>query len=276
MRSSVRPNDPRPRRFPARRPARGAADAATTDTTAIDTATRALRRPSPTLPALPPLIGALLLALLAACAGPARRPGASSAGSGATAPASGPHAEIYVVRRRWHTDIGFAAQDLQPPLASVRAALPRARYLLFGFGDRHYLLSRGRSFGELLGALWPGPGVMLVTGLVASPAAAFGPSDVTRLTVGAAQERDLEHFVWRSLALRPGAAAPLAPGPYTGSLYYASAQRYSAFHTCNTWTAEALDAAHLPVSSTGVEFAGQVWAQVRRLAGRRPASYAGP
>ena len=42
---------------------------------------------------------------------------------------------IYVVRRGWHMDIGFAAADLQPPLNDVIGQFPGVRYLFFGFGD---------------------------------------------------------------------------------------------------------------------------------------------
>jgi Protein of unknown function (DUF2459) len=56
-----------------------------------------------------------------------------------------------------------------------------------------------------------------------------------------------------------------APGPYPGSGYFNAVPRYSAFHTCNTWAAEALKAAGLPVRSRGVALAGQLWRQSRRL-----------
>jgi hypothetical protein len=172
---------------------------------------------------------------------------------------------IYVVKRSWHTDVGFDVADLHPPLASLRAALPDARYLLFGFGDKHYLLAHGQSSGRLFGAVLPGDGLVLLTGLQATPAEAFGAKEVTRLTVTAAQAQRLEDFVWRTLATQDGVASALAPGPYEGSFYYASVQRYSGFHTCNTWTAEALRAADLPVRTFGVEFSGQVWRQVRHI-----------
>jgi uncharacterized protein (TIGR02117 family) len=219
---------------------------------------------------------ALLLALLAACVSPPRRPPALQALPSGPAAGSAALATIYLVKQRWHTGVGFAAKDLEPPLASMRMAFPGARYLLFGFGDRHYLLSRHQGIGVLLAALWPGPGVILVTGVTTSLQESFGSHNVARLGVGLAQARELERFVRRSLAPAGGAPALLAPGPYGASLYYASTQRYSALHTCNTWTAEALRAASLPVSSTGVEFAGQVWAQVRRLARRHAARPQGP
>src|SRR6204780_3737857 len=215
---------------------------------------------------MPRALPVVLLLLLAACSSvpprPVRPPGAQTADNSAV---------IYVVRRKWHVDIGFAAADLQPPLASVRAEFPATRYLLFGFGDRHYLLDHDRGFGGMLAALWPGPGLMLVTGLSASSQAAFGEDNVIEIQLTAAQARNAQAFVWESLAAMGNAVTPLQTGPYEGSLYYSASREYSAFHTCNTWAAEVLRAADLPVHTAAVEFSGQIWRQARRISQRQRA-----
>ena len=58
----------------------------------------------------------------------------------------------------------------------------------------------------------------------------------------------------------------IADGPYPGSLFYVSTRTYSAGYTCNTWTAEALQTAGLPVHADGVVFADEVADQARRIA----------
>ncbi|HEX2791138.1 MAG TPA: DUF2459 domain-containing protein [Steroidobacteraceae bacterium] len=179
---------------------------------------------------------------------------------------------IYVVRRKWHVDIGFAAADLQPPLASLRIDFPGAQYLLFGFGDRHYLLAKDHGSGGMLAALWPGPGLMLVTALGTTLQAAFGDDNVIEIPITPGEAADAQAFVWRSLEANDGAVSPLLAGPYDGSLYYSSSQNYSAVHTCNTWAAQTLHAANLPVHSFGVELSGQLWGQALRL-GQRPGAY---
>jgi uncharacterized protein (TIGR02117 family) len=178
---------------------------------------------------------------------------------------TGPPVIIYVIRRSWHTDIGFDAANLHLPLASLRQQLPGAGYLLFGFGDRHYFMHHGDSMGTTIGAAWPGAGLVLMTGLTNTPEQAFGVAGVIRLTLSASQARRLESFVWDTLVTSNNAANALATGPYDGSLYYASTARYSGLHTCNTWTAEGLRAAGLPVRSFAVELSGQVWRQVRKI-----------
>ena len=218
---------------------------------------------------MPRPLRALFLVLLAACC--------HAAASRATAAARHLIAltsVIYVVKRRWHVDIGFAREQLQPPLASLRADLPQAAYLLFGFGDRHYLLDQDRGPGGILVALWPGPGLMLATGLTNSPQAAFGDANVIEIAVTPA---------WRAtLSSSCGAVCrwTMEPPPHCtlGPMRAAStAQRLRITrHTCNTWAAQALHAAGLPVKSFGIEFSGQVWRQVQRIgisARRRPDGY---
>jgi hypothetical protein len=117
----------------------------------------------------------------------------------------------------------------------------------------------------LLGALWPGPALLLVTGLKATPGEAFGAEQVIALAVTRPQLEAAQRYVWTSLVTHQGALSIYARGPYPGSLYYPAAQRYSALHTCNTWAAETLRAAALHVHHAGVLFAGQLWGQVRRL-----------
>lgn len=216
-------------------------------------------------PGMPRSLLLLLMALLVACStAPPRLVPQHSAG------ASDSSSVLYVIKRKWHVDIGFAAADVQPPLAALRAEFAGTQFLLFGFGDRHYLLDEDRGLRGALAALWPGPGLILVTGLATTLQAAFGEDNVIEIPVTAAQLRSVQDFVWRSLSRGDSASddspiAPLHAGPYEGSLYYASSQAYSALHTCNTWAAEGLQAAGLPVHSFGVELSGQLWIQARRL-----------
>lgn len=178
---------------------------------------------------------------------------------------TGPLTIIYVARRGWHIDVGFSTAELEAPLASVVTSLPRSQYVFFGFGDRHYLVAKHKNFPGLLGALWPGAAVVLVTGLVAVPEEAFGTEHVIRLTVTRAQERAAQALVWSSFLNENGVPKSSGSGPYAGSLFFGAAAKYSAVHTCNTWAAEVLQAADLPIRSVGVVFAAQLWSQVLHL-----------
>lgn len=178
---------------------------------------------------------------------------------------------LIVARRGWHIDVGFPVDELAPPLDSMDGELPGASSIFFGFGDRRYLMSRHRGAPVLLRALWPGAGLILATGLHAAPAAAFGASHVVALSVSREGSLAAQAFVWdamteeQRLALQSRDAPVGIPGPYEGSAFFESRRRYSALHTCNTWAAEVLVHAGLPLRSGGVLFAGQLWRRVTRL-----------
>jgi hypothetical protein len=190
----------------------------------------------------------------------------SACASAADTASAMPVRQVIVVRRGWHIDVGFAAADLTPPLNSIAADLPSARYIFFGFGDMHYLLAKNHGSSSLAAALWPGRGIVLVTALTNTPQQGFGAEHVIELDLSGVDASDLQDWIWRSFVTSEGRAPVYRPGPYEGGLYYLASAGYSGLHTCNTWVAEALNAGHFKVHSKGVLFAGQLWSQVRRVA----------
>jgi hypothetical protein len=146
--------------------------------------------------------------------------------------------------------------------------------VLFGFGDRHYLLHQNGS--TMLSALWPGPGLVLATAIGRPLDEAFDAEDVVRIRITRSGMVALQDFLTHTLTVAAGALLEAdASGPYADSRYYESTQRYSAVYTCNTWAADALRSAGLPVRANGVAFAGALWRQVKPL-GDSSASSAAP
>ena len=174
---------------------------------------------------------------------------------------------VYVVAGGWHTEIGLPADLIGGPLAALKPSFPDARYLLFGWGARDYYMAADPGIGDLLRAMAPGPAVILVFPLEVSPEAFAGAANVFALRLSPEGRRRISQFVWSDLA-KDAAGAPRAvgAGPYPGSVFYASVGTYDLGRTCNTWTAEALAAAGLPVSAAGVVFASQLLDQLRPLA----------
>jgi len=181
---------------------------------------------------------------------------------------AGPKTEtIYLIERGWHTDIGLQAVQAGDTLGELRTTFPGVHTLVIGLGERAYLLHREHDLGDILAALAPGPGALLVTALRDTPQTAFPADDVVVLQVSARGLARLIDFMTGSFERPPdGALHAIADGPYPGSLFYASARTYSAGYTCNTWTAEALQTAGLPIRVAGVVFADEVTDQARRIA----------
>ncbi|MDA8230917.1 MAG: DUF2459 domain-containing protein [Magnetospirillum sp.] len=179
---------------------------------------------------------------------------------GGTAPRSD---TLYVVAAGWHTEIGLASADVQGPLAALARDFPDARYLVFGWGERDYYMAAEPGSGDLVRAAFPGPAAMLVIPLGTSPMDAFPTSQVFALGASRPGIGFLCDYVWGYLDKGPdGAPRRLAAGPFAGSAFYASGRTYDLARTCNTFTAEALHAAGLPVDPAGVFLARQVTNQL--------------
>lgn len=70
--------------------------------------------------------------------------------------------------------VGLPVDQLPAPLARLALDYPGAQILVFGFGDRAFYMAREENLGQALAALFPGPGVILLTALRVSAPDAFG------------------------------------------------------------------------------------------------------
>lgn len=165
---------------------------------------------------------------------------------------------VWALDHGWHTDIALRSADLDGPLAGIRALFPGAAALAFGFGKRSFMLAQAGASGELLLGPLPGPGALQVKGLAVPPPLAY-PGRAIALALPDGGLARLAAFLRASIAEDSQALL------VQGSLFYPAARGYSLAYTCNTWTAEALRLAGLPVSERGVVLAGAVLAQIAPL-----------
>lgn len=205
------------------------------------------------------------LLLFAGCA-TANSSGRSVVGPSVTKAASGKASEqLWVLDSGWHTGLILPRSELGAPLTGLIQDLPAARYFVFGWGNRKFYMASRPSVFAHLGALFPSQSVVLVDTCGVAPRACFTKQVKLRfLAVSTAGIGRLDRYLVRSLQRNTrGGFEPLAQGPDAGSEFFASPLSYDAFHTCNTWTAEALHVSGLPVSYHGVIFADQVWRQLK-------------
>lgn len=178
-------------------------------------------------------------------------------------------ATVTVIAGGWHSELALPREALVGKLAALAPRFPDARYLVFGWGARDFYMARNPDLGDVLSAMTPGPAVVLVVPLGEPPEAWVGPRNSILLRITAAGETALSRYLWAALAKDwQGMPRMIAGGPYAGSLFYAGTGTYDLTHTCNTWTAEALRAAGLPVTPRGVVTKDDIVDQVRQLAVR--------
>lgn len=163
---------------------------------------------------------------------------------------------IWLVDRGWHTELLLPSGAIGGPLAQATNRFPGAAFMAFGFGKRDWITAEEQDLATILSGPVPGPGVVEVTGRVALPEGAI------RLALPPGGMEGVRGFLTRSLAdprARPAVVSS------SGQHFHDASLRYSLAYTCNTWVAEALAAAGLPVRAAGVRLTRGVLRQVAAL-----------
>jgi uncharacterized protein (TIGR02117 family) len=174
---------------------------------------------------------------------------------------------VYLITGGWHTEIGLSRSAARGLPQLLLDSFPDARYLVFGWGERGYYTSPDPGLGDALRALAPGPAALLVIPLSVSPTEAFADASVLTLPVSSPGIERLDAYLGGYVATDiDGQPQRIGAGPERGSLFYASTGNYSVARTCNTWAAEALHVAGLPVDAAGVVFASQLLDEAQPLA----------
>lgn len=132
-------------------------------------------------------------------------------------------------------------------------------------GDRRFYMAAHPNSGDALAALFPSPSVVLVQTLSSAADAVPPGGRLQWVCADRAELGKLDAYVRDSLRWRSGTPIELEAGPLPDSRFYASSAHYDALHTCNTWTAAALQFAGLRIRAAGVLFAAQVRRRVQSL-----------
>ena len=206
-----------------------------------------------------------LLLLLAGCAAPL--PPQPAARAAPAQPGAASSDTVSLLTHGWHTDIAMPAREVSGPLARFKTLFPGARSLIFGYGKETFMIAPVHSLGEWMIGPFPGPAALEVSAISTDPTTAYGPRHTITLALPPGGAARLSAYLWRAFAKdKAGNPHYIAQGNFPGSLFFAAARPYGLFHTCNTWSAEALAAAGLPVRPAGVIFSAPLDNAVRRIA----------
>ena len=196
------------------------------------------------------LVAVFLAILLAGCAAPPRPlPCDPGLHPGATTELG-----VWLLDRGWHTELALPHTALDAALVAL-AGGEGAAFVAFGFGKRDFVLAEGGDLAVLLAGPIPGPAVVEVT------RRAWLPEGAVWLPLNREGLAALRGFLAGSVA--DGDSQPILRGD--GRRLHAAVRGYSLNFTCNTWVAEALAVAGLPVSADGVRLTRGVLGQVARL-----------
>lgn len=202
------------------------------------------------------LLGAAASALLCGCAGPPM-----------SAPVHAPPQAFLAVDPRspvigvlvngWHSGLILPVSELGP-LMPLLPHYAGERYVSFGWGNRRFYMASHPTFSDAIAALFSSSSVLLVQG--APTLRALVPPGARSRWLCADRDEvwKVDAYLRHALSRLHRKPVRIGAGPWTDSAFYASGERYDGLHTCNTWTADALKSAGLPVHSSDVIFSSQL------------------
>jgi uncharacterized protein (TIGR02117 family) len=163
----------------------------------------------------------------------------------------GPRA-LFVVSHGWHTGIIVGRGDLVTLLPPLSRDIGHDEYVEVGWGEELFYRSGTGTPGLALRALfWSTSSVLHVVPFAGPPRVYFPKSEIVEVWVDAAGYAAALAFVAESFTRAPdGGVVRLGPSLYGGGGFYRAEGSFSAFNTCNTWVARALERTGTAVSST--------------------------
>lgn len=188
------------------------------------------------------------------------------------APAAATDRTVVAVNIGWHVGLAFPVEHVDPAAFPEVADFPDARWIEVGWGDAAFYRDPDPDLGTTLkAALVPTPAVLHLVAMPAEPARYLPKAEVVAIPLDDAQYRRLVAYVSGHVDRggRPRAEA-IGSGLYPVSRFYPAHGEFSLNRTCNTWVAQALAAAGLPVDPDGVARASTLMTRLRVALGEEP------
>jgi len=174
----------------------------------------------------------------------------------------------FIVHSSWHAAIVLSRDDLSLDTLPELSDFSDVKFIEFSWGDRDYFPDPNSGiWAALRAAFWSGGSVLHLVGFSDSVVQFYGGAEIFALRLSPKAQLQLIQYLSQSFA-RPnfGSRAPASPGLYAYSRFYPGTGKFSILRTCNTWVAEGLTAAGLPISPGSVLTAGNLANQLAEMA----------
>lgn len=185
---------------------------------------------------------------------------------------------VHVVSHGWHSGLVIPAAVIDDDAWPARREFPDAEHFEVGWGDRaYYQASDPGVWAGLRALLWPSPGVLHIVALRGLPSQHFPGAPRVTLHITREGAQRLVAAIAASHE-RDGEGQPIAFGPslYGQGRFYASAERFHLFATCNVWVASRLRDAGVVVRPALALTTGLLFAQFPQSTVRQPGPLALP
>ena len=171
---------------------------------------------------------------------------------------------VFIVHNAWHASIVLDRGDLSHDALPELSDFPGAKFIEFSWGDQDFFPDPNSGiWAALRAAFWSGGSVLHLVGFSENVGQFYRGAEIFELRVAPAAQRQLIHFISQTFArTNSHSRAPARPGLFAYSRFYPANAKFSVLRTCNTWVAEALASAGLPISPGTVLTAGSLASQL--------------
>jgi len=171
---------------------------------------------------------------------------------------------VFIVYNSWHAAIVLRKSDLAERLMPELADFPSVQFVEFSWGDKDYFPDpQSGAFSAVKAALWSSGSVLHLVGFTDSVERFYRAASITELRLSAIAYEALVDYIDETFKREKSLGrAPASAGLFPESRFYPASRKFSLLRTCNTWVAEALENAGLPISSGYVITAGNLHSQL--------------
>ena len=175
---------------------------------------------------------------------------------------------VFIVHDAWHAAIVIKKADIPAVVLPELRDFPSAEYLEFSWGDRDYFPAPDGGLGlALKAAFWSSGSILHVVGFKDAVQNAYPSAEIIEIPLSEEGFQRLVKFISDTFSRpHPPAPAEARPGLFSNGRFYAAEGKFSLLRTCNTWVAEALSAAGLPIRPSYVITAGNLGDQLQPFA----------
>lgn len=174
---------------------------------------------------------------------------------------------VFVVHNAWHAALVLRKIDI--PAASIPEVgdFPAAEMIEFSWGDQDYFPDPDSGvFAALRAAFWSRGSVLHLVGFRGAPGEFYPGAKVVELQLSRDAFARLIAFMAAEFArAEPASPAKPRPGLYDYSRFYLARSEFGLTRTCNTWVAETLHHAGVPLQPNSVIMASSLAAQLADL-----------
>ena len=171
---------------------------------------------------------------------------------------------VFIVHNAWHASIVMNSGDLSHDALPELSDFPGAKFIEFSWGDRDFFPDPNSGvWAALRAAFWSGGSVLHLVGFSENVGQFYRGAEIFELRLVPAAQRRMIRYMSQAFA-RPdsNSRAQASPGLFPYSRFYPATAKFSVLRTCNTWVAEALASAGLPISPGAVLTAGSLASQL--------------